>query len=205
MGEPRRLGPRGDRRGMDLRGTPRGVAYERACASYDAITEFRAKLLALLPLATGTGAFLLLQKVEERPQTQELLGPIGLLGFVVTLGLFAYELRGMQRCARLEVQACTLEERLPLSAAEGPFRGQPERSLGGMLGPPAAGLIIYLATAFTWLYVAGFGFSWWASFSRTRWLLLAYAFVLAGAWVWVWWWLKKAAAGYQTKADCDPR
>jgi hypothetical protein len=60
-----------------------------------------------------------------------------------------------------------------------------------MLGPPAAGLIIYLATAFTWLYVAGFGFSWWASFSRTRWLLLAYAVVLAGAWVWVWWWLKR--------------
>lgn len=205
MGNPRRLGPRGDRRGKDLRGTPRGVAYERACASYDAITEFRAKLLALLPLATGTGAFLLLQKVEERPQTKELLGPIGLLGFVVTLGLFAYELRGMQRCARLEVQACTLEERLPLSSAEGPFRGQPERSLGGMLGPPAAGLIIYLAAAFTWLYVAGFGFSWWASFSRTRWLLLAYAVVLAGAWVWVWWWLKKAAAGDQTKADCDPR
>ena len=91
-----------------------------------------------------------------------MLGPTGLLGFVVTLGLFLYELRGMQRCARLEVQAGTLEDCLGLSVDEGPFIGQPKRSLGGMLGPPAAGLIIYLATAFTWPYIAGFGFSWWS-------------------------------------------
>jgi hypothetical protein len=94
--------------GAVLRGKAVELAYERACASYEAITEFRGKLLALLPLATGTGAFFLLQQQEERPEIRELLGPIGLLGFVVTVGLFTYELRGMQRCARLEVQPARL-------------------------------------------------------------------------------------------------
>jgi hypothetical protein len=182
--------------GAVLKGKALELAYHRACENYEAITEFRAKLLTLLPLATGTGAFLLLQKADR-----DLVGPIGLLGFVVTVGLFAYELRGMQRCSRLEVQACTLEEHLGLSEEEGPFKGQPSRSLGGMLGPPAAALIIYLATAFTRLYIAGLGFSWLQRPSRVWWLLLVYAVVLtylvvlAMAWLLVHWWLRKAASG----------
>jgi hypothetical protein len=76
-------------------------AHERACISYEAITEFRAKLLALLPLATGTGAFLLLERVQkDGEQLRNVLGPIGLFSAVVTLGLFTYELRGIQRCHR---------------------------------------------------------------------------------------------------------
>jgi hypothetical protein len=142
----------------DLSGTARGIAYARACMSYEAITEFRGKLLALLPLATGTGAFLLLQK-EDTPQNQQLLGLIGFLGFMVTVGLFTYELRGMQRCSRLEVTACQLERRLGLGE-EGPFQGQPDRNLKGMLGPPAAGLIVYITTAFTWIAIALVGLSW---------------------------------------------
>jgi hypothetical protein len=150
-----------DRDKSDLRTTARGIAYDRACTSYEAITEFRAKLLALLPLATGTGAFLLLQKQDTTPQVRQLLGPIGLLGLAVTAGLFVYELRGMQRCARLEVQACMLEDALGLGKKGGPFKGQPKREWE-ILGPPLAGLIIYIATAFTWAFIAGVGFFWWS-------------------------------------------
>jgi hypothetical protein len=188
----------------DLRGTALKLAYERACTSYEGITEFRAKLLALLPLATGTGAFLLLERQGTNPAVRQLLGPIGLLGAIVTVGLFAYELRGMQRCHRLEVQACILEERLGLSVDEGPFKGQPDRSLGGMLGPPLAGLVIYLATAFTWLYIAGRGFCWWGNSFSAWWLLLLYVFMLAVAWCVVRGWLGKAARGEQTKLNCVP-
>jgi hypothetical protein len=204
-----------DQDDSDLRGTARGIAYERACTSYEAITEFRAKLLALLPLATGTGAFLLLQKQDATPQIRQLLGPIGLLGIVVTAGLFFYELRGMQRCARLEVQACILEEKLGLCKETGPFKGQPKRSWREMLGPPAAGLIIYIATAFTWLFVAGVGFSWWSisTSSPTHTVpkpspycalvpLLGYVAVLAVACICVRRWLLRAAAGKQTKCRC---
>ena len=176
------------------------LAYTRACASYEAITEFRGRLLALLPLATGTGSFLLLKESEDRPQIEPLLGPIGLLGFVVTMGLFAYELRGMQRCSRLEVQAGSLEGKLGLNEEEGPFKGQPKRSLGNMLGPPAAGLIIYLATAFTWIYIAGFGFSWWIDTTHAWWLLLVYAAVLSWAWMLVSRWLANAATDNKTKS-----
>jgi hypothetical protein len=160
------------------------LAYQRACTNHEAISEFRVKLLGLLPLATGTVSLLLLrQQDSEHPEILQSLGPIGLLGLVVTVGLFAYELRGMQRCHRLEVQAGTLEEQLGLSTEEGPFLGQPPRSLEGMLGPPAAGLIIYVATAFIWLYIAGYGFSWWMNPFQAGWLVPAYGIVLAVAWM----------------------
>ena len=102
------------------------LAYEGASESYGAISGFRAKLLALLPLATGAGAFLLLERAEN-DKVREFLGPIGIFGFVVTLGLFFYELRGVQRCQRLEVQLCTLEKQFGLSKDQGPFLGQPPR------------------------------------------------------------------------------
>src|SRR4029453_3620050 len=97
-------------------------AYERVCASYEGITEFRGKLLALLPLATGTGAFLLSDRVDTA-----LLAPIGIFGAVVTSGLFLYEFRGVQKCHRLEAQARKLEAALGLDSELGQFRGQPDR------------------------------------------------------------------------------
>jgi hypothetical protein len=129
------------------------ATVERESGISDAISDVffaRPKLLTLLPLATGTGAFLLLQRAENNHDVRGFLGPNGIFGFVVTLGLFAYELRGMQRCHRLEVQLAALERLFRLSPEQGPFLGQPKRKLGNMLGPPAAGLIVYLATAFAW-------------------------------------------------------
>lgn len=171
----------------------RKLAYSQVVASYEAITEFRGKLLALLPLVTATGASWLLR--QKTAQLRELLGPIGLLGLVVTVGLFFYELRGMQRCHRLEVQAATLEERLGLSREEGPFMGAPPRPLMNMGGPPAAGLIIYLATAFTWIYIAGSGFLRRAAVPQAWWLLLVYPVVLGSAWLLLSRWLDEAATG----------
>ncbi len=160
------------------------LAYGRAGESYEAITEFRAKLLTLLPLATGIGAFLLLERAQKQTggsQFRHFLGPIGVFSVVVTLGLFAYELRGMQRCHRLEVQASVLENDLNLSMDEGPFLGQPRRALCNMLGPPAAGLMIYLATALAWLWLAGYGFHWWRwSYAWGLVFLVGYVVVLIG-------------------------
>ncbi len=36
------------------------IQYEEVCRSYQAIADFRAKLIGLLPLASGAGIFLLL-------------------------------------------------------------------------------------------------------------------------------------------------
>ena len=131
------------------------LAYGQVCTSFDAITDFRGKLLTLLPLGTAAGVLVL-----DREKSK-FLGLLGLFGAVAAAGLYMYEFRGMQRCHRLEDQAKTLERELGLSPAEGQFLGQPRRLFDNMLGPPAAGLVIYLAVVFAWLSVAAIGFAGW--------------------------------------------
>ena len=122
------MGNQGDSTGRD---NALALAYERACTNHEAISEFRVKLFGLLPLATGTVSLLLLRQQDTKhPEILQSLGPIGLLGLAVTVGLFAYELRGMQRCHRLEVQAGTLEKQLGLSREEGPFLDNPRDRSG---------------------------------------------------------------------------
>jgi uncharacterized protein len=147
------------------------LSYQQICNSYHNISDFRAKLLALLPLATGAGGILLLR---EREQVRA-LGPIGLFGVVVTAGLFMYEVRGIQRCHTLERQAGVLEQRLQLGTRLGQFLGDPGRILG-FVGPPGAGVITYGAVAFAWLYVAGVGFDWWSDEQQANawWLVAGY-------------------------------
>jgi hypothetical protein len=85
------------------------AAYQRVCESYHAVDDFRMKLLGLLPVATGTGVFLLLSGKSELvagatskeavPETvRNALSAIGVFGFLFTLGLFAYELFGIKKC-----------------------------------------------------------------------------------------------------------
>jgi hypothetical protein len=74
--------------------------YDKLCVSYQAIDDFRAKLLGFLPLATGSGVFLLYAN-SMPPGTQDLLGAIGAFGFAITLGLFAYEIHGIKKCDAL--------------------------------------------------------------------------------------------------------
>jgi hypothetical protein len=81
------------------------LAYEQVCASYTGITDFRGKLLTLLPLATGAGALLILNESSSNSSPSTFLGPVGLFGIIVTMGVYLYEFRGIQRCRRLETQA----------------------------------------------------------------------------------------------------
>jgi hypothetical protein len=74
--------------------------YQEICTSYHAIDIFRARLLGLLPLASGTGIFLLLGTGFFTQQAVFLL-PIGLLGVGATSALFTLELRGIQKCRAL--------------------------------------------------------------------------------------------------------
>ena len=76
-----------------------GLLYPEVCKSHAGSADFRARLLALLPLASGSGIFLLLKSTNAGPT----LTAAGVFGFVVTLGLFLYELRGIEdaRCCAL--------------------------------------------------------------------------------------------------------
>ena len=132
------------------------MEYGEVCKSHSSITEFRAKLLALLPIASGSGIFLLLTKRSEPIDTTYLYA-IGLFGFLITLGLFIYELRGIQHCKHLEQLASRLEEQLHLHEAQ--FIGRPKGRLGGLVGAQGAAYIIYPTMLAAWVCVAFVGFT----------------------------------------------
>jgi len=137
--------------------------YQEVCQNHRAISEFRAKLLTLLPLASGTGIFLLLRKSDELLEFSH-LGAIGVFGFVVTLGLFFHELRGIAQCGDLIQLGKSLEEKLGLGEAQFTLdyayynpRGI-SKFFHEMIGPVGAAWIIYPTVCLAWLYVAAVGF-----------------------------------------------
>lgn len=62
------------------------VLYEQVCSQHDGIADFRAKLLALLPIASGAGIFLLFEKGGIPSALSPHLVAIGLFGIAVTTG-----------------------------------------------------------------------------------------------------------------------
>jgi hypothetical protein len=123
------------------------LAYQEVCKSYQAIVDFRVKLLGFLPLASGAGAYAVLSK-DPVPAWAWVAG---LFGFAITLGLFLYELRGLQRAAALEQAGREIETQLGLQ--NGQFREQPEAYLRGFVDPRGAAWLIYPTVQASWLYV----------------------------------------------------
>jgi hypothetical protein len=113
--------------------------YQEVCKSHSGITGFRAKLLALPPIASGTSVGLLVaaQNMGEAsgPRPGLLIG-LGIFGAVVTIGLFLYELRQIDVCRQLRNHAAWIERQLGIQA--GQFGGRRERlSLSNVYSPDA--------------------------------------------------------------------
>jgi hypothetical protein len=133
------------------------TVYEEVCRSHDGIADFRYKLLAFLPIASGTGIFLLLHNGSADTQYLPLFLPAGVFGAVTTLGLFIYELRGIQTCHALLECAKELEaELLGRLSNFGPFTFKP-KDLWGVIGTTGAALVIYPTVIGAWVFVAGIG------------------------------------------------
>lgn len=128
--------------------------YEEVCKSHQAITDFRGRLLGLLPLASGAGILLLLDRQGATPGTT-LLVAVGLFGAAVTLGLYFYERRGMVECLVLRKRGENLERALHISEDQGHF----QNNTPGFVGPQGAGPIVYFAVMAAWLFVGVHGFS----------------------------------------------
>jgi hypothetical protein len=150
--------------------------YVEVCRAHDAISDFRAKLLAALPVLSGAGLALLLKK--NGPFDEWSLIPIGLFGALITLGLLVHELRGLVVCHILRGRGAQLEQALQLPANRPPgflageFDGiKPHNTLrqalpwadrtqrGGIIGAVTACWIVYGTVLVTWLFVAAYGFS----------------------------------------------
>jgi hypothetical protein len=112
--------------------------YAEVCKSHAGITDFRAKLLALLPIASGAGIGLLIARGSGGFSRTEagLLVALGIFGAVVTAGLFLYELRQIDLCKQMRNHAAWIEKQLGIKA--GQFGGRRERlSLREIYSPSA--------------------------------------------------------------------
>jgi|UPI0003755898 hypothetical protein len=129
--------------------------YTELCTSYRAIDDFRQKLLSILPLASGgILAFLIDPKFLSGDGSAifgSLLPAIGALGFLVTLGLFFYEIYGIRRCTYLIFVGAYIESKSDVQ--HGQFRDRPPAVLGFIAEPMAAG-IVYPAVMAAWSYLA---------------------------------------------------
>lgn len=133
--------------------------YQELCNSYRAIDDLRTKLLGILPVVSGAGVLLLfndaLSDTAKLEFLKQFLLPIGAFGFVITLGLFSYELHGIKKCGHLIHVGRQLERLLGI---EGQFANRPGRvellipSL--YVNEPVTARIIYSAVLAAWTFVA---------------------------------------------------
>ena len=126
------------------------MQYQEVCKSYHAVDDFRAKLLGILPLASGVGGVTLL---VNKTTLSGLVGYIALFGACITLGLAIYEARGAQRCRWLIKLAIRLEKDLGLKCDTGQFWGEPKPFLG-FVRHGIASLVVYIAVFGGWLFIA---------------------------------------------------
>jgi hypothetical protein len=129
------------------------TVYSELCVSYRAIDDFRTKLLGFLPLATGAGLFLLVSDKDKMDFARQFFRPMGLFGFIITLGLFSYELYAIKKCGRLIRVGKLLEKDKLLLHLDGQFGWRP-RSVAGMINEPFAAGIIYPVVLAAWMFVA---------------------------------------------------
>jgi len=122
-------------------------AYDQLCVSYRGIDDFRAKLLGFLPLASGAG---ILAMAKDSPSLlQNWSQPIAVFGFLITLGLFCYEIYGITKCAELIRAGKKIELAQEI---QGQFCSRPQAVRGWINEPFAAG-IIYPAVLASWTAV----------------------------------------------------
>jgi hypothetical protein len=158
--------------------------YAQICTREGAIADFRAKLLALLPIASGAGIVLLADKLNG--SDRKLLIAVGLFGVAVTVGLFMYELRGIEDCTVLRRHARDVEGLLQIPGEAHQFdEGSLEGGKWNLADEIGAAWIVYMAVVAGWCFVAILGVSslsggWptWAKATAAVVLLVLYLVVL---------------------------
>ncbi len=129
------------------------AAYTEVSKAHAGLMDFRGKLLALLPIASGAGIFFLLNKDTRDAEVHYLLA-VSIFGFVVMLGLYLHELYSIRWCDALFNCGIEIENILfgEQSRKLGPFRTAPFEFLGYVSARGAA-LLIYPAMLSAWSYL----------------------------------------------------
>jgi hypothetical protein len=91
--------------------------YQEVCAHHRSISDFRGKLLALVPIASGVFIGLISAKVDWT-KNGALLIAAGVVGALVTFGLYLFEAWQSDTCRHLIHHASYLEKELHLEAGQ---------------------------------------------------------------------------------------
>jgi hypothetical protein len=158
------------------------IEYQEVCRSHAGITDFRAKLLAILPIASGAGVGLLVAPGNGELSSTEaaLLVALGIFGLGIDAGQFGgrrerLSLRqvysGRARRRREQLLKAGRFDKKPEDSDATPGTWNPDeapptatmqtRRRRGLdtpfVGAEAAGYVVYHAVAVAWLVVAAFG------------------------------------------------
>ena len=123
--------------------------YDQVCKSYQAIDDFRAKLLGILPFVSGAGGLTVLTSTALR----DYLTPVGAFGAIITAGLAIYEAKGAYRCKKLKEVARKLEEEMGMKPGTGQFLSQRD-VVFGFIREGVASAVVYIAVTLGWISIA---------------------------------------------------
>ena len=84
--------------------------YGETCSSIRATDDISFKLMGLVPLISGATLLTLFMKDTVSPKLAPLLVALALFAALITLGLFRWELRNIQRCRWMLNRAKVLED-----------------------------------------------------------------------------------------------
>ena len=123
------------------------AVYAQVADNYRQIDDLRLRLLALLPLATGTGLLVLLGGHSVSAAVDV---PAGVFGMVATLSLYFYELHGIEKCAHYIDRGAQIERDLDVP---GSFTNRPH-DIFGVVSELLPSELIYPASFAGWLFLA---------------------------------------------------
>jgi hypothetical protein len=167
------------------------TAYSELCRSYQALHDFRMKLLGILPIVSVAGLVALGKALPTSPQPElqpEAVGYIGIFSGFLTLALFGYEVRSLLMCHDYQVTGATLEAAMGIrgqftrcdetrhfACYEGNFRHR----LARMINDKVTSSLVYSLVFASWFFVGlKFAFRW--NTDRCVWWALGIGAVVAG-------------------------
>lgn len=141
------------------------ATYSEICRSYHAIDDFRTKLLGFLPLTSLVGLFILdsgnLLSIQSLI-SNEILGFAAIFATLLTLSLFGYEIRSIQRTDHLIREGKHLERELGIW--HGHFNlceeEHADTATTKIFNSKVIACVIYSVVFSAWLFIAlrlGFG------------------------------------------------
>ncbi len=128
--------------------------YNAICTSYHALEDLRMRFLGFLPLASSAGIFYLVSTTNIQIANSAYIA-IGIVGALITIGLYCYELRALQMSHELrEVGASIETSALHVVGQFAWHRQQAQHRHGIVLGNTFGSAFVYTAVLTGWLYLA---------------------------------------------------